>query len=104
MMDATTISDGRGGFTTKYVDGAEFDASVNYQGSDLNQIAEALSERTKYRVVTFRNVYLQPLSVFRRVSDGKILRVTKDGEDNTTPASAGLDRRVVTAEEFTLVE
>jgi hypothetical protein len=38
--------------------------------------------------------------VFRRESDGKIFRVTSDGDDKKTPPSAGLDMRQVTAEEF----
>ena len=38
--------------------------------------------------------------VFRRVRDGKIFRVTTDGDDKATPASAALDMRVVNAEEW----
>jgi hypothetical protein len=38
--------------------------------------------------------------VFRRLDDGKVFRVTSDGDDKFTPASAGLNMRQVTAEEF----
>ena len=38
--------------------------------------------------------------VFRRVRDGKIFRVTSDGDDKFTPASTSLDMRQVTAEEI----
>jgi hypothetical protein len=40
--------------------------------------------------------------VFRRNRDGKIFRVTSDGDDKHTPISATLNMRVVTAEEFKL--
>jgi len=40
--------------------------------------------------------------VFRRAFDGKIFRVTSDGSDKYTPASATLNMRQVTAEEYEL--
>ena len=38
--------------------------------------------------------------VFVRSADEKIFRVTSDGTDKKTPASAALDLRIVTAEEL----
>ena len=40
--------------------------------------------------------------VFRRIRDGKIFRVTSDGDDKHTPASANLNMRQVTAEEWSI--
>jgi hypothetical protein len=37
-----------------------------------------------------------------RNSDGKIFRITSDGDDNHTPKSATLDMRQVSAEEWSL--
>jgi hypothetical protein len=45
---------------------------------------------------------LQYHDVIRREKDGKILRITTDGKDKETPKGAGLDMRVVNAEEFTI--
>ena len=36
----------------------------------------------------------------RRASDGKIFRVTSDGDDKRTPRSAALNMRNVSAEEW----
>ena len=38
--------------------------------------------------------------IFKRKSDGKIFRVTSDGDDKYTPDSAILNMRQVTAEEL----
>lgn len=100
MMDATTSSDGRGGLITKWVDGAEFDAAIEYQGSSINRIAEALKEKSTYRIITFKSVYLPPLSVIRRLSNGQILRVTKESHDAKTPSGASFDLRATDAEDF----
>ena len=40
--------------------------------------------------------------VLRRVRDGKVFRVTSDGDDKYTPESATLNMRQVTAEEYIL--
>ena len=45
---------------------------------------------------------LQYHDVFRRNRDLKIFRVTSDGDDKHTPASATLNMRQVTAEEWSL--
>ena len=100
MMDKVTSTDDRGSIITTWRDGAEFDAAISYQGSALMKIAEALGEKSTYRVTTFKNIYLPPLSVFRRVGDNSILRVTKESKDNITPSSAGLNMRVVEAEDY----
>ena len=55
-----------------------------------------------YTVTTTKAMNLQYHDVFKRVSDGKIFRVTSDGDDKKTPRSAGLDMRQVTAEEWEL--
>jgi hypothetical protein len=64
------------------------------------RIAEAQGVKSLYTITTTKNVNLQFHDVFKRVSDNKIFRVTSDGDDNKTPASASLNMRQVTAEEF----
>ena len=100
MLDKTTVSDGRGGFETTWKDGAEFDAAIVFNSSTPSRIAEAMGEKSSYTITTAKNVNLQYRDVFRRESDKKIFRVTTDGDDNKTPASASLNMRQVNAEEF----
>lgn len=100
MMDKSTVSDGRGGFITKWTDGAEITAAIVFDSSMQARIAEASGVKALYTVTTAKNVNLQYHDVFRRASDGKIFRVTSDGDDKKTPNSATLNMRQVTAEEF----
>lgn len=104
MMDKVTESDGRGGFITSWADGAEFDAACVFDSSMQARIAEASGVKSLYTVTTAKNVNLQYHDVFKRASDGKIFRVTSDGDDKKTPASATLNMRQVTAEEYNPAE
>lgn len=100
MMDKTTTPDGYGGFIKTWVDGAEFDAAAVYDSSMDARVASKQGVTDLYTITTRKNINLQYHDVFRRVRDGKIFRVTSDGDDKATPASATLNMRVVTAEEW----
>lgn len=102
MLDKQSISDGRGGLVQRWVDGAEIKAAITVDDSTQTKIAQAQGVKAVYTITTAKAINLQFHDVFRRVSDGKIFRVTSDGDDNHTPARAGLDMRVTTAEEWTL--
>lgn len=102
MLDKKTESDGRGGVTTNWVDGAEFDAAIVFQSSVQTKIANAMGEKSAYKVTTTKNINLQYHDVFRRERDGKVFRVTSDGDDNATPESASLNMRQVDAEEYVI--
>lgn len=102
MLDKTTAPDGRGGIVTRWVEGAEFDAAIVFDSSMEARRAEAQGVTALYTVTTSRAINLQYHDVFRRVEDGKIFRVTSDGDDKKTPASARLDMRNVSAEEWAL--
>ena len=104
MLDRTSQSDGRGGFVYEWVDGAEFDAACVFDSSMQARVAEAAGVKALYTITTAKNVNLQYHDVFKRASDGKIFRVTSDGDDKKTPASATLNMRQVTAEEFNPAE
>lgn len=104
MQDKSTESDGRGGFTTTWKDGAEFDAAIVFDSSMQARAAEAAGVKALYTITTAKNVNLQYHDVFKRNSDKKIFRVTSDGDDKKTPASASLNMRQVTAEEFVPAE
>ena len=102
MIDKTTVSDGYGGFSVEWVEGAEFIAAAVYDTSIEARVAGVQGVTSLYTVTTQRNVTLVYHDIIRRESDGKILRVTSDGTDKKTPPTAGLDMRQVTAEEYKL--
>jgi head-tail adaptor len=102
MLDRRTTPDGRGGFIVTWVDGAEIQAAVTFDTSMEARTGEAQGVKALYTVTTNKSTNLQYHDVFRRESDGKTFRVTSDGDDKKTPASATLNMRQVTAEEWTL--
>ena len=102
MLDKRTASDGRGGVITTWTDGAGFSAAIVFDSSMEARRAEAQGVTALYTVTTTKAINLQYHDVFRRESDGKVFRVTSDGDDKHTPASAGLNMRQVSAEEYTL--
>ena len=100
MLDKVTVDDGMGGYTRQWQDGAAFDAAIVFNNSLEARRAQREGVTSLYTVTTSRAIVLEYHDVFRRESDGKIFRVTSDGDDLYTPRSAGLDMRQVTAEEF----
>lgn len=102
LLDKKHVPDGEGGFITAYEEGAVFDAAITFDASMTARIAQAQGVTSRYTITTRKNVVLEYHDVLRRVSDGKIFRVTSDGDDKFTPASASLNMRQVTAEEWRL--
>lgn len=104
MIDKTTAPDGYGGIAPKWVDGATFRAAITFDSSMPARVASVQGVQSLYTIVTEKNINLQYHDIFRRDSDGKIFRVTSDGDDRATPASASLNMRVVTGEEWELTD
>lgn len=102
ILDKRTVNDGYGGYDTTWVDGASFYAAIVLDSSLQARVAEKAGVTALYTVTTSKNINLQYHDVFRRESDSKIFRVTSDGDDKKTPASATLDMRQVSAEEWSL--
>lgn len=102
MLDKTTTADGYGGYITTYTDGAPFNAAIVLDNSMQARAAEKQGVTALYTVTTVKALNLQYHDVFRRESDKKIFRVTSDGDDKKTPASASLNMRQVSAEEWEL--
>jgi hypothetical protein len=100
IYDKVTTSDGRGGVVTTYNEGAEIDVAFSFDTSTAARIAEQEGASNRYTLTTRKSVNLQFHDVIKRLRDGKIFRVTSDGDDNYTPASASLDMRQVEAEEW----
>lgn len=102
IINKSIVNDGYGGYVTQWTEGAHFNSAIVLNNSMEARIAEQQGVTALYTVTTSRALNLQYHDVFRRVSDGKIFRVTSDGDDKKTPASAGLDMRQVSAEEWRL--
>lgn len=102
ILNKSIVEDGYGGYQTIWTGGALFDAAVVLNNSLEAQTALAAGVTGIYTITTKRTLNLQYHDVFKRLADGKIFRVTSDGDDNKTPRTAGLDMRNVSAEEWKL--
>lgn len=102
LVDAVTRDDGYGGVITEYHDGATITAAITFDTSMQARIGQKQGVSSLYTITTKRNVVLRYHQILRRQSDGKMLRVTSDGDDKFTPQSATLDMRQVSAEEWSI--
>ena len=101
-LDKTTENDGYGGYNIIWREGFTFDCAITFDTSMQARTAEQAGVTSLYTVTTRKNLTLEYHDVFRRVRDGKVFRVTSDGDDKYTPESATLNMRQVTAEEYIL--
>ena len=102
IMDKVTSDDGYGGVTTEWKEGAAFQGVATFDTSMQARAAEKQGVTSMYTVTTSKSVVLQYHDVIKRDRDGKVLRITSDGDDKYTPTSASLDMRQVTAEEWVI--
>lgn len=102
VLNKSTIDDGYGGYITTWSEGAMFKAAIAFASSIQARQAEKQGVTSLYSVFTDKSMTLQYHDVFKRLSDSKIFRVTSDGDDEFTPESSPLNKRRVTAEEYTL--
>lgn len=102
LMEKTRTPDGEGGSITEWVEGTPFMAAVVFNNSLEARVAEKQGVTNLYTVTTDKNTSLEYHDVFKRVSDGKIFRVTSDGDDAKTPDVATFAFSQVSAEEWVL--
>lgn len=102
IINRNIVNDGYGGYVTTWAEGAEFKAAIAFASSIQARQAEKQGVTSLYTIVTDKDILLQYHDVFKRKSDNKIFRVTSDGDDEFTPESSPLNKRRVTAEEYTL--
>lgn len=102
LVEKKREPDGEGGFNTTWTDGAQFNAAVVCDTSMQARAAEKQGVTSLYTVTCEPNAKLEYHDVFRRLKDGKIFRVTSDGDDVQTPARATFQFSQVTAEEWEL--
>lgn len=93
--------DGEGGFIYYLELGEEFTAAFDFQASMQAKVAEKQGVTGLWNILVKRETRLEFHNVFKRLSDGQVFRVTSK-DDKSTPKSAGLDLRLISAEEWTL--
>lgn len=102
FMEKKRVPDGEGGFNTAWSDGAKFQAAIVLDTSIEAVVAEKQGVTSVYTITVSKSMNLEYHDVIKRLYDGKVFRVTSDGDDKHTPKSATLDMRQVTAEEWML--
>ena len=102
MIDRTTQPDGEGGTVTNWIEGAAFNAAITFDNSIEAKAAAVQGVTSLYTVTVPKRVKLEYHDVFKRLSDGKVFRVTSDGDDKITPERASFQFAQVSAEEFVL--
>lgn len=101
FLVAIPTLDGEGGFYNRYVDGAEFEAHATFDTTMEARTGAAAGVSSLYTLHAPIGVPLGFHTIVKRDSDGKILRITSNGNDKKTPDVATFSFQVVTAEDFT---
>ena len=102
LLDRISVSDGMGGYSKQWVDGATFTAAINKNNSLEAQVAEKQGVTDVYTITVYKGVNLEYHDVFRRELDGLTYRVTSNSKDNETPPRATFQIAQVTAERWDL--
>lgn len=102
MLERQRVPDGEGGFTTEWVEGEAFGAAISFNNSMEARVAEKQGVTSLYTVTTEKSRVLKFHDVFKRLTDGKVFRVTSDGDDVLTPPRATFQFSQATAEEWRL--
>lgn len=102
FMDKTRVPDGEGGYNIEWAEGAELEAVITFNSSMQARVAEKTGVTALYTITVDRQINLEYHDVIKRLSDGKVFRVTSDGADVQTPDRAIFQFSQVTAEEYML--
>ena len=68
IMDKRSVSDGRGGLITQYVDGVEINIAYSFDSSTQARIGEQQGATSRYILTTRKNVNLQYHDVFNPIN------------------------------------
>ena len=102
FMVPTKTPDGSGGYITTWAEGDSLSAVIVRDTSTEARIAEAAGTVSVYTITVPRDVHLPFHSVIKRLTDGKVFRITSDNAEKKTPICSGLDMAQSTAEEWRL--
>lgn len=102
LMTMERTPDSAGGFNTAWTEGTKLKAAIIRDTSTQGKIAERSGVTSIYTITTAKRVTLKYHDVIKRLSDGKIFRVTSDPGDKEAPEASTLDIAQVTAEKWEL--
>jgi hypothetical protein len=102
LLEKYREPDGEGGFITNWIESVTFQAAITFDTSMESRIAEKQGVSSRYTVTTPKSAKLEYHDVIKRKRDGKIFRITSDGDDKVTPGSSSFQFAQVTAEEWVL--
>lgn len=97
FINKTFVPDGEGAGHFSWTEGDEFMATADFATSSLARIADKLTENVSCTITTPKSMILEPMDVIKRKEDGQLFRITSDGKNKKTPASAALNMRQSTA-------
>ena len=103
-MERKGSDDGEGGTRTEWIAGKRIDAAIVRDTSTAAKVAEKAGVTSVYTITTKRNVLLGFHDVIKRLSDGKIFRVTSDIGDKVSPGMSLIDISQVTAEKWEVTD
>ena len=101
-MEKTRVPDGESGTITTWREGMEFRGHAAFDTSIEARTGAAAGVSSLYTLTAPVSVPLEYHDIVKRLGDGKILRVTSDGDDVVTPSMASFTFHQVTAEEYEL--
>ena len=102
LMEKTRVSDGEGGYTTSWTEGAEF---TNYQALDTSMEARRAEKEgvtSLYSALVDKVVPIEYNDYFKDMETGKTYRVTSEPTDKEAPKSASFSLKYFTAEKRAL--
>lgn len=103
LLERNRVADGEGGLmSTPWEETAQFVANITLDTTMNARRGEAEGVTSVYTVTVPVNAALQIYDVFKRLSDGKIFRVTSDPLDVVTPKNSSFQFAKFTAEKWTL--
>lgn len=100
IIDKTTKPDGMGGVDTVYIEGAEVQVALQQDTAPEIKVANAVTERQSYTVVTPKSIIFRHGDIIKRDRDEKYFRITSDADDLVTPPSSAMNIRQCTAVEY----
>lgn len=102
MMDKRTVSDGMGGFTPVWTEGAAFDATIIKNNSNEAVVGQQQGMSELFTVVVDKSITLDYHDVFKRVSDGQTFRLTSSTLDSAAPERSTIPIAKATCERWAL--
>ncbi len=103
-MVKTKVKDGAGGYIVSWQEGERFSGALTRNTALEARIAEKQALETVFTMTVDQIVPLEYNDVIKRLSDGKIFRITTDADDMKAPYTSKLNIKQATAEKWELTK